>query len=149
MACLLLVKSVPQRCQYLPIYCPLWWGRRTEHTAGLKAALLGQAWNGQYLRRAWLGPEIKWVGTSPAEAAANGSNVTLYSAPVGWALLADAFAGRPAAQRVQVAALLAQCRNADWPLGLGYRCNNTADPRPGSGMWPAVNHVGLASPKIP
>ena len=36
-----------------------------------------------------------------------------------------------------------QCRGQDWPLGFGYRCNNSADPRPGSGMWPAVNHVTL------
>ena len=40
--------------------------------AGLRAALLEEAWNGRWLRRAWLGPDIKWVGTSPAEAAVNG-----------------------------------------------------------------------------
>jgi hypothetical protein len=90
----------------------------------------------QWLRRAWLGPDIKWVGTSPAEAAVNGSNITLYSAQVGWALLADAFAGHAEAERAQVRSMVSQCRDDEnWKLGFGYRCNNTADPRPGSGVW--------------
>eukprot|EP01043_Picozoa_sp_COSAG02_P054018 COSAG02_NODE_6054_length_3836_cov_2.445068_3_plen_171_part_00 len=105
---------------------------------GLKEGLFSQAWNGRWLRRAWLGPNIKWVGTSPEEAAVNGTNATLYSAQAGWSLLANVFNGRKDAEQTQVASLLAQCRNDDWALGFGYRCNNTADPRPGSGMWPAV-----------
>ena len=50
---------------------------------GLKEAIFTQAWNGQWLRRAWLGDDVKWVGTAPAEAHSNGTNVTLYSAQVG------------------------------------------------------------------
>ena len=42
------------------------------------------------------------VGTSPEETAVNGSDATLYSAQVGWALLAGAFEGRAAEERVQV-----------------------------------------------
>ena len=105
----------------------------------LRHALVDQAWNGRWLRRAWLGARIKWVGTSPEEADVNGSNVTMYSAQTGWALLANAFEGRKSDEQKQVASLLSQCRNEDWRLGFGYRCNNSVDPRPGSGMWPAVN----------
>ena len=108
----------------------------------LKEAIFAQAWNGRWLRRAWLGEDIKWVGTSPAEVE-NGTNVTLYSAQVGWALLAGVFEGHAAEEAVQIEQLHEQCRGKDWTLGFGYRCNNTADPRPGSGMWPAVNHVTL------
>jgi hypothetical protein len=118
----------------------------------LRVTLWQEAWNGRWLRRAWLGPNVKWVGTKPEEAPENGTQVTLYSAQVGWALLADVFRDQPTAEATQVAELLAQCRNQSgpnhWPLGFGYRCNNSADPRPGSGAWPAVNHVtlmGLAS----
>ena len=108
----------------------------------LKEAIFAQAWNGRWLRRAWLGEDIKWVGTSPAEVG-NGTNVTLYSAQVGWALLANVFEGHAAEEAVQIKQLHEQCRGKDWTLGFGYRCNNTLDPRPGSGMWPAVNHVTL------
>lgn len=59
------------------------------------------------------------------------------------ALLADVFEGHAAEEATQVEQLHEQCRNKDWALGFGYRCNNSADPRPGSGMWPAVNHVTL------
>ena len=49
----------------------------------LKEAIFTQAWNGRWLRRAWLGTDVKWVGTAPAEAHSNGTNVTLYSAQIG------------------------------------------------------------------
>tara|TARA_B110000208_G_scaffold46860_1_gene62157 strand:- start:269 stop:3316 length:3048 start_codon:yes stop_codon:yes gene_type:complete len=115
-----------------------------EFGKGLKGAIFEQAWNGRWLRRAWLGPDDKWVGTSPAEASVNGTNVTLYSAQVGWALLAGVFDGHEAEEATQVDELHQQCRDGQgWALGFGYRCNNSADPRPGSGMWPAVNHVTL------
>jgi len=52
------------------------------------------------------------------------------------------FKDHAAEEAMQVSSLLDQCRNEDWPLGFGYRCNQT-NPRPGSGMWPAVNHVTL------
>lgn len=55
----------------------------TAFGKGLKEAIFTQAWNGQWLRRAWLGADVKWVGTAPAEAHVNGTNVTLYSAQVG------------------------------------------------------------------
>lgn len=59
------------------------------------------------------------------------------------ALLAGVFEGHIAEEATQVQQLHEQCRGQDWALGFGYRCNNSADPRPGSGMWPAVNHVTL------
>ena len=59
------------------------------------------------------------------------------------ALLAGVFEGHKAEEATQVQQLHKQCRGQDWALGFGYRCNNSADPRPGSGMWPAVNHVTL------
>ena len=91
---------------------------------------------------AWAGCQM--VGTSPAEASFNGTNVALYSAQVGWALLAGVFEGHEVEETRQIEQLHEQCRNDNgWALGFGYRCNNSADPRPGSGMWPAVNHVTL------
>ena len=111
----------------------------------LKETIFEQAWNGQWLRRAWLGDDVKWVGTSPAEASVNGSQVSLYSAQVGWALLANVFEGHAAEEATQIEQLHQQCRGDEsgWALGFGYRCINSADPRPGSGMWPAVNHITL------
>jgi hypothetical protein len=71
--------------------------------------------------------------------------VSLYSAQVGWALLANVFEGHAAEEATQIEQLHQQCRGDEsgWALGFGYRCINSADPRPGSGMWPAVNHITL------
>jgi len=40
----------------------------TGFASKLKSQLLKEAWNGQWLRRAWLGPERGWVGDSVGRA---------------------------------------------------------------------------------
>ena len=109
----------------------------------LRHAVRMAAGNGQWLRRAWLGPNVSWVGDNDPK-----TGSTLYSAQAGWAMLAGVFEGDPTALHTQIEQLISHCRTKDWPVAFGYRCDNTAVPKPGSGSWPAVNHVtvmGLAA----
>ena len=79
---------------------------------GIKRAIFESAWNHKWLRRAWLGPNVSWVGDD------RGTNVGLYSAQVGWALLADVFSGHKAEEETQVQQLLSQCRGKNWSVKL-------------------------------
>ena len=109
---------------------------------GLKHQLLTEAWDpAGWLRRAWLGPSMGWVGSSASTDVDGG----VFSAPVGWALLAGVFDDVPARGLQQVGTLLTHCRGA-MPIGFPYRCRQGPLP-PGSGAWPAQNHpmvMGLA-----
>ena len=107
--------------------------RADGFAAEIREGLLEAAWNGAWLRRAWLGPDVGWVG----DVAGHGSG--LYSSPVGFALLAGLFDGDPTKARTAVANVVARCRDASgWRYGFAYRCSGTNEL--GSGMWPAMNH---------
>ena len=105
--------------------------RADSFASEIKQGLLEAAWNGAWLRRAWLGPDVGWVGD------VTGHGAGVYSSPVGFALLAGLF--DPIRAQTAVDNVLARCRDANgWPYGLAYRCNGTKEL--GSGMWPAMNH---------
>ena len=105
----------------------------------LKHAIATSAWNGKWIRRAWLGPDVGWVGDIA------GHDSGIFSAQIGWALYSEVFPGSSRQSKIMVESMTEQCRDG-WPYGFAYRCN-TSSPLLGSGTWPAINHptiIGLA-----
>ena len=116
----------------------------------LRTAIIDQAFNGKWLRRAWFGPETGWIGDrGPTALHAPG----VFSAQHGWAMLGGSFDDAPAALNASLVSLQAHCREG-WRFGYAYICsrgpttagNDAATGRrlqqyPNApGMWPAVNH---------
>lgn len=101
----------------------------------LGTAIRSAAWNGKWLRRAWLGLDAGWAGDI------DGYDPGVYSSPVGWALLGNVFDAVPTQRAKAVAAVLNHCRDdAGWRYGFGYRCSKPYPYAAGSGSWPAQNH---------
>ena len=119
--------------------------RADDLAVKIKRGLLEAAWNGHFLRRAWLGPEAGWAGDT-GEAAVTDRG--MYSSPLGFAMMAGLFADEPAKLQAAVSSLTEHCRDkGGWHYGYAYRCNISTAPL-GAGMWPAMNHpmvMGLAS----
>lgn len=105
-------------------------GRANAFGTELSHALLAEAWNGLWLRRAWLGPGSGWAGDIPDT---NGTLPGYFSAPLGWALLAGTFDHEPRKLALTVARLNRDCREG-WQYGYAYRCVPGQLP-PGSGSW--------------
>ena len=119
----------------------------------LKAALGSTAYNGRWLRRAWLGPVSGWAGDVPGCTSCNASQVGMYSAPLGWAMMAGIYKDAPEVAKTVVDSLVQECSEGKgWMYGFGYRCNSSYSPvTDGAGSWPAVNHpliLGLLEAKM-
>eukprot|EP00729_Bicosta_minor_P016853 gene16853-26961_t len=106
----------------------------------LKKGLKTAAWNGKWLRRAWLGPVSGWAGDAPGCTGCNSSQIGMYSAPLGWAMMAGIYKATPELAKTAAHNVVAECRDAGWMYGFGYRCNKSYSSLDGAGTWPAVNH---------
>ena len=123
--------------------------------------ILRHAFNGRWLRRAWLSNATGWVGDIPQ--ATPGIPILgysgVFSAQHGWAFAGGVFDDDAAALNATLASLHEHCRKP-YAFGYAYICGPLEDPHPPTpqrrrlqfsdapGMWPAVNYptvLGLAA----
>jgi hypothetical protein len=113
--------------------------RCEEQAEELRAAMMKHAWNGQWLRRAWLGSQVGWIGDLD-----NTGNLSgLYSAQQGFALLGGVFDEHVEDLAAVLESLEDRCRG---PYGYNYLCFNNSGSGD-SGNWAALDHpllMGLA-----
>ena len=108
--------------------------KASAFAAANRAGIYEHAWNGQWLRRAWWGPDVGWVGDI---------NVTgttdpypgLFSAQQGWALAGGVFSGHAGAAANLTGSLAQHCRDHGWNYGFPYYCDV---PRSGRPLPPGV-----------
>lgn len=106
---------------------------------GIAEALLRKAFNGQWLRRAWLGNASGWAGDT------TGFKKGMYAPQHGWAFRGGVFDNASPELDAVLASLQSHCREG-WNYGLGYECDavhGAGPPGPESGFWPALTHPAV------
>ena len=141
--------------------------KAAHHAAANAAGIMAHAFNGQWLRRDWFGPDVGWLGDVSGKPE---QYPGLFSAQQGWALAGGVFDHEPAAATAVIASLGAKCRGGGWRFGFPYFCDASTKGRPlpagvpgsnvSSGscvggayaacgaMWFAINHptvIGLVA----
>ena len=99
--------------------------RATAFAAKQREAMMQHAFNGDWLRRLWIGGKLGWLGDNQKTSYANG----MFSSPQGWAMLGGAFNGHPAELNRTLANLQTHCR-AGWRFGYAYGCDPQVPPTP-------------------
>eukprot|EP01052_Picozoa_sp_SAG31_P020975 SAG31_NODE_1600_length_7791_cov_15.201508_3_plen_643_part_00 len=99
-----------------------------------RIAIKAAAWNGQWLRRAWLDNETGWVGDIAAKTPGipRLGYEGVFSAQHGWAYSGGVFEGDEAALNKSLRSLLTHCRTNSTPYGFQYICGPLE--KPGSGQ---------------
>ena len=119
-------------------------------------AILKHAFNGRWLRRAWLDNVTGWVGDVPVHTPGIPllGFAGVFSAQHGWAFAGGVFDSDAAALNATVHSLLKYCRSEHMPYGFQYICGPLENPGQSGGsshrrhlqfsdapgMWPAVNY---------
>jgi len=83
------------------------------------------AFNGQWLRRAWFGPEAGWVGDINSTSDPKQPYPGIFSAQQGWAMAGGVFDDHPSEANTTIGNLRTHCRDGGWNYGDAARaaCN--------------------------